>query len=72
LSADGTVRIGLLGPSGDKTKMAISRGEAGSAPVLIRIETRSGRDSSNMTKAIEATADEFSFFLRNVGAKIKN
>jgi prolyl oligopeptidase len=30
LSADGTVRIGLAGTSGDKTKMAILRGEAGS------------------------------------------
>jgi prolyl oligopeptidase len=46
--------------------------QAGTAPVLIRIETRSGHGSSNMTKAIETTADEFSFFLWNVGAKIKN
>jgi prolyl oligopeptidase len=46
--------------------------QAGTAPVLIRIETRSGHGSSNMTKAIETTADEFSFFLWNMGAKIKN
>jgi len=42
---------------------------AGSNPVLIRIETRSGHGSSNVTKAIDATADEFAFFLYNVGAK---
>jgi prolyl oligopeptidase len=46
--------------------------QAGTAPVLVRIETRSGHGSSNMTKVIETTADEFAFFLYNVGAKIKN
>jgi len=45
--------------------------QAGAAPVLIRIETRSGHGSSNVTKAIESTADEYAFFLYNVGAKIK-
>jgi prolyl oligopeptidase len=43
----------------------------GDTPVLIRIETRSGHGSSNVTKAIESTADEYAFFLYNVGAKIK-
>ena len=43
----------------------------GTNPVLIRIETRSGHGSSNVTKAIEATADAYAFFLYNVGAKIQ-
>jgi prolyl oligopeptidase len=45
--------------------------QAGPSPVLIRIETRSGHGSSNVTKAIESTADEYAFFLYNVGAKPK-
>jgi len=44
--------------------------QAGPAPVLIRIETRSGHGSSNLSKGIEVTADSFSFFLYNTGAKI--
>jgi prolyl oligopeptidase len=44
--------------------------QAGSDPVLIRIQTRSGHGSSNVTKAIEETADVFSFFFQNAGAKI--
>jgi len=44
----------------------------GTNPVLIRIETRSGHGSSNVSKAIENTADQFAFFLWNVGAKIKS
>jgi prolyl oligopeptidase len=43
----------------------------GSNPVLIRVETRSGHGSSNVTKAIETTADEYAFFLFNTGAKTK-
>ena len=43
----------------------------GANPALIRIETRSGHGSSNVTKAIEETADVFSFFFYNVGAKVK-
>ena len=50
----------------------LQQAQAGPAPVLIRIETRSGHGSSNLTKAIETTADAFSFFLYNVGAKIKD
>jgi len=37
LSADGTIKIYLLGPSGCKTKMAIMRGEAGSDWGEIRV-----------------------------------
>ncbi len=43
----------------------------GENPVLIRIETRSGHGSSNVTKAIDETADVFSFFLYNVGAEVE-
>jgi prolyl oligopeptidase len=45
--------------------------QAGPNPVLIRIQTRSGHGSVNVTKAIEETADVFSFFFSSVGAKIK-
>jgi prolyl oligopeptidase len=44
---------------------------AGKNPTLIRIETRSGHGSSNVSKDIEETADVFSFFLYNVGAEVK-
>jgi prolyl oligopeptidase len=43
----------------------------GDAPVLIRIETRSGHGASNVTKTIDVTSDSYSFFLYNVGAKVK-
>ena len=39
----------------------------GDIPVLIRIETRSGHGSSNITKAIEETSDAYSFFFYNTG-----
>jgi prolyl oligopeptidase len=41
---------------------------AGDAPVLIRVETRSGHGASNVTKNIEQSSDVYSFFLFNVGA----
>ena len=43
----------------------------GENPVLIRIETRSGHGSSNITKAIEEISDSFSFFFFNTGLKPK-
>ena len=43
----------------------------GGNPVLVRIETRSGHGSSNVTKAIESTADEYAFFFYNVGLSPK-
>ncbi|MBN2243437.1 MAG: S9 family peptidase [Acidobacteria bacterium] len=43
----------------------------GRNPVLIRIETRSGHGSSNVTKDIEETADVFSFFFHNVGMNVQ-
>jgi prolyl oligopeptidase len=47
---------------------ALQEKHKGANPVLIRIETRSGHGSSNVSKAIEITADEYAFFLSNVGA----
>ncbi|MHB8054159.1 MAG: prolyl oligopeptidase family serine peptidase [Candidatus Aminicenantales bacterium] len=44
--------------------------QAGPAPALIRIETRSGHGSSNLTKGLAITADAYSFFLYNTGAKV--
>ncbi len=43
----------------------------GPTPALIRIETRSGHGSVNVSKAIETTADEYAFFLYNTGASPK-
>ena len=39
----------------------------GNHPVLIRIETKSGHGSSNLSKAIEVQADQFSFAWYNMG-----
>jgi prolyl oligopeptidase len=39
----------------------------GGNPVLIRIQTRSGHGASNVTKAIEETADLYSFVFYNLG-----
>jgi prolyl oligopeptidase len=36
-------------------------------PVLIRIETKSGHGASNVTKAIETTADIYAFIMHNLG-----
>jgi len=38
-------------------------------PALIRIETRSGHGSSNLTKAIEDLTDQWSFMFFNMGVK---
>lgn len=40
---------------------------AGKAPVLIRIDTKSGHGASNTAKTIETTADIYSFILYNMG-----
>ena len=39
----------------------------GAAPVLIRIETKSGHGASSTTKQIETTADIYAFILHNMG-----
>ncbi|GIV36473.1 MAG: prolyl endopeptidase [Cyclobacteriaceae bacterium] len=41
--------------------------QAGSNPVLIRIETKSGHGSSNLAKALDVTADQFAFAWYNMG-----
>ncbi len=41
--------------------------QACAKPVVIRIETRSGHGSSNLSKAIEEQADEYSFMFFNMG-----
>ncbi len=40
---------------------------AGTAPILIRIETNSGHGASNLTKALEEEADIFAFLWTNLG-----
>ena len=39
----------------------------GDNPVLIRIDTKSGHGASNLSKAIEATADQYAFTWYNMG-----
>jgi prolyl oligopeptidase len=41
--------------------------QRGEAPVLIRIETKSGHGASNTAKQIEGTADIFAFLMHNLG-----
>ena len=50
---------------------ALQEKHKGEAPVLIRIETRSGHGASNVSKNIDQTADSYAFFLYNVGATLK-
>jgi prolyl oligopeptidase len=39
----------------------------GTAPVLIRIDTKSGHGSSNLSKALDVTADQYAFTWYNMG-----
>jgi prolyl oligopeptidase len=41
--------------------------QACAKPVVIRIETRSGHGSSNLSKAIEDLTDQWSFMFFNMG-----
>jgi len=43
--------------------------QACAKPVVIRIQTRSGHGSSNLTKAIESLTDQWSFMFFNMGVK---
>ncbi|HSA94509.1 MAG TPA: prolyl oligopeptidase family serine peptidase [Acidobacteriota bacterium] len=43
--------------------------QACAKPVVIRIETRSGHGSSNLSKAIESLTDQWSFMFFNMGLK---
>jgi len=40
---------------------------AGNNPSLIRIDTKSGHGSSNLSKALDVTADQFAFTWYNMG-----
>lgn len=45
----------------------LQQNHVGDNPVLIRIETKSGHGSSNLSKAIEGTADQYAFTWYNMG-----
>ncbi len=54
-----------------KFAAAMQAAQAGTAPVLIRIETRAGHGGGKPTsKIIEETADEFAFLVKNLGMKV--
>ncbi len=50
-----------------KFAAALQENHVGDNPVLIRIETKSGHGSSNLTKNIEGTADQYAFTWYNMG-----
>jgi len=54
-----------------KYAAALQESQAGDRPVLIRIDTKSGHGASNTSKAIEQTADIYSFLLHNLGVTPK-
>jgi len=54
-----------------KFAAAIQEAQAGTAPVLIRIETRAGHGGGKPTaKIIEETTDEMAFLVKNLGMKL--
>ncbi len=50
-----------------KFAAALQENHVGDNPVLIRIETKSGHGSSNLSKTIEGTADQYAFTWYNMG-----
>jgi prolyl oligopeptidase len=54
-----------------KYAAALQAAQGGPAPVLIRIDTKSGHGASNTKKTIETTADIYSFILYNLGVTPK-
>ena len=50
-----------------KFAATMQENHVGDNPVLIRIETKSGHGSSNLSKAIEVNADQFAFTWYNMG-----
>ncbi len=50
-----------------KFAATMQENHVGDNPVLIRVETKSGHSSSNLSKAIEERADEFAFTWYNMG-----
>jgi prolyl oligopeptidase len=54
-----------------KYAAAMQAAQSGANPILIRIDTKSGHGASNTTKAIEQTADIYSFIFYNLGVTPK-
>ena len=54
-----------------KYAAALQAGQGGDNPILIRIDTKSGHGASSTTKAIEQTADIYSFLMTNLGVTPK-
>lgn len=54
-----------------KYASALQAAQGGDAPVLIRIDTKSGHGASNTKKAIEQNADIYAFLLYNLGVTPK-
>ena len=54
-----------------KYAAALQAAQGGSNPILIRIDTKSGHGASSTTKAIEQTADIYSFLMDNLGVNPK-
>jgi prolyl oligopeptidase len=54
-----------------KYAAALQAAQGGSNPILIRIDTKSGHGASSTTKAIEQSADIYSFLMWNLGVNPK-
>ncbi|MCI5980006.1 MAG: prolyl oligopeptidase family serine peptidase, partial [Muribaculaceae bacterium] len=55
-----------------KFAAALQNVQAGSAPVLIRIDTKAGHGGGKpLSKRLEETADIFAFIMHNMGMKMK-
>ncbi len=54
-----------------KYASTLQASQGGDAPVLIRIDTKSGHGASNTKKAIETNADIYAFILYNLGVTSK-
>lgn len=50
-----------------KFAATLQEDQKGNSPVLIRIDTKSGHGSSNLSKALDVTADQFAFTWYNMG-----
>jgi prolyl oligopeptidase len=54
-----------------KYAAALQAGQGGPNPILIRIDTKSGHGASSTTKALEQTADLYSFLFKELGVTPK-
>ncbi|HCW06281.1 MAG TPA: S9 family peptidase [Cytophagales bacterium] len=50
-----------------KFAATLQEDQQGDAPVLIRIDTKSGHGSSNLSKALDVTADQYAYVWYNMG-----